>query len=100
MIGRYQTNFGLVAGFKLFISLSQIKFIIFFQDILRVKSESEAWNHFKKIDSEYAECVYCSKKLSTRGSTTSGLLRHLLSRHNISLPRRRNAPWNTHVYVK
>jgi hypothetical protein len=53
--------------------------------------ESETWKHYKKIvNEEQAMCNYCSNKLSIKGSTTSGLIRHLQAKHNISIKNKQN----------
>ncbi|CAG9136162.1 unnamed protein product [Plutella xylostella] len=46
---------------------------------------SEVWNHFKKIGQDKAQCNHCPKSLSCKGSSTSGLSRHLELLHNIKL---------------
>lgn len=51
--------------------------------------ESEVWKHFKKNSNDStAQCNRCSKSLSCKGSTTSSLIRHLNTVHNIALKRR------------
>jgi hypothetical protein len=44
---------------------------------------SWVWDHFEKIGS-LAICKQCKEKIKCKGSSTSGLSRHLKSRHNIS----------------
>ena len=46
----------------------------------------EAWKFFKKSNSKgTTTCTKCKKVLSYKGSTTSALLRHLQTKHNINL---------------
>ena len=48
--------------------------------------ESESWKHYKKDEkSEYAVCNYCTNKISIKGSSTTGLIRHLKTKHGISI---------------
>ena len=42
------------------------------------------WNHFKKVGTDKAKCSICvNKVLGCKGSSTSGLMRHLASQHGI-----------------
>ena len=45
---------------------------------------SKVWKHFSHVDDE-ATCQHCHKKLSCKGGSTSGLFRHLKSKHSLSL---------------
>ncbi|KAJ2946728.1 hypothetical protein O0L34_g12787 [Tuta absoluta] len=49
------------------------------------RSSSEVWNHFKKKGLDKAQCNRCPKILCCKGSSTSGLARHLLMVHNINI---------------
>lgn len=46
-------------------------------------SKSGVWQYFKKKDKEYGQCCRCPKTLSCKGSSTSGLSKHLEKVHNI-----------------
>lgn len=46
-------------------------------------SGSGVWKYFKKKDKDNAQCSRCPKILSCKGSSTSGLARHLEKVHNI-----------------
>ena len=46
------------------------------------KNLSDVWNYFKKDEScEKAICKYCSANIGCKGSSTSGLIRHLSAIH-------------------
>ncbi|CAH2084628.1 unnamed protein product [Euphydryas editha] len=49
---------------------------------------AKVWKNLKKINESTAQCLLCPKKISCKGSNTSGLDRHLQRVHNIS----RNQP--------
>lgn len=49
------------------------------------RASSEVWKYFKKKGVEKAQCNRCPKILSCKGSSTSGLLRHLSTVHSINL---------------
>lgn len=54
------------------------------------KNLSEVWNHFKKDEnSEKASCNYCSSKILCKGSSTSGLMRHLSAVHPEKITKRK-----------
>lgn len=55
---------------------------------------ADIWRYFKKLpsDAEKAQCLRCSQILKCKGSSTSGLLRHLQFKHNISCKRHVQAP--------
>lgn len=44
---------------------------------------SETWQYFRRLGEplEKAECIKCGARLSCRGSSTSGLIRHLQNKH-------------------
>lgn len=44
---------------------------------------SETWQYFRRLGDplEKAECIKCGARLSCRGSSTSGLIRHLQNKH-------------------
>lgn len=46
----------------------------------------DLWNHFKKLPDERAQCSKCPKILLCKGSSTSGLWRHLKNKHNFPTP--------------
>ena len=47
------------------------------------KNLSEVWKHFKKDKScEKAKCKYCTARIGCKGSSTSGLIRHLSALHS------------------
>ena len=46
-------------------------------------STSSVWKYFEKINSDYAKCRECSKKISCRGGSTKGMKTHLKSIHAI-----------------
>lgn len=57
-----------------------------------MSKKSEVWKYFKKINNEKAECQYkidestiCSSIIQCKGSSTSGLKRHLQSIHKIQV---------------
>lgn len=51
--------------------------------------ENSAWTYFtKEKGGEKAECLICSKLLSCKGSSTSGLIRHLQHIHKLNLLKR------------
>lgn len=56
---------------------------------------AEIWKHFKKLpaDAGKAQCTRCLQILMCKGSSTSGLLRHLQIKHNI-LCKRQAQPIN------
>lgn len=55
-------------------------------------SDSFVWKHFVKSDSEdCAVCNKCRAKLKCKGWSTSGLIRHLQSKHKIEKPAKRSA---------
>ena len=45
--------------------------------------DSFVWLHFEDEGNEHAKCKVCKKVLSTSGGSTSGLVRHLKSIHDI-----------------
>lgn len=48
--------------------------------------KSKVWKYFSKIkDEAFAQCLKCPKKISMKGSNTSGLVRHLEHIHKISI---------------
>ena len=49
-------------------------------------NQSKVWKHFTRgDDDDSATCTHCSKIISCKGSSTSGLFRHLKSKHKLSL---------------
>lgn len=60
---------------------------------------SEVWTYFKlkEADKNFASCLKCSKLFACKGASTSGLLRHLNSQHNINLNKRPNIEEETAV---
>jgi hypothetical protein len=49
--------------------------------------ESFVWRHFMKKESgDKAQCKHCQRELACKGSSTTGLLRHLSGQHNIKGP--------------
>lgn len=44
------------------------------------------WLYFEKQSSDNAKCTKCGDVLSCKGSSTSGLTRHLQKKHSITLP--------------
>lgn len=50
---------------------------------------ADVWKYFTKLstDAEKAQCAKCPQILSCKGASTSGLLRHLQHKHNITLKR-------------
>lgn len=49
------------------------------------RASSEVWKYFKKKGPEKAQCNRCPKELSCKGSSTSGLARHLTTVHGINI---------------
>ena len=50
---------------------------------------SEVWNYFTKNESEeIANCNKCTKPISCKGNSTSGMIRHLSGKHQIHLTKR------------
>ena len=51
--------------------------------------QSQVWNHFKKItNSSQAKCDHCNTIIKCKGSSTSGLIKHL-QRHDIEVKNKR-----------
>lgn len=50
---------------------------------------ADVWRYFKRLpsDAEKAQCLRCMQILKCKGSSTSGLLRHLEFKHNITCKR-------------
>lgn len=50
---------------------------------------ADVWQYFTKLSTngEKAQCSKCPQQLSCKGSSTSGLLRHLQGKHNITIKR-------------
>lgn len=47
--------------------------------------KSFVWQYFiKNLDEESAKCIWCHNTLKCKGKSTSGLLRHLQQKHNLS----------------
>ena len=46
---------------------------------------SKVWKHFDHADNNEGTCKHCRKNISCKGGSTSGLLRHLKSKHSLSL---------------
>lgn len=44
---------------------------------------ADVWKEFKKLPGEQAQCLKCPKIISCKGSSTSGLWRHLKNKHNL-----------------
>lgn len=56
---------------------------------------SEAWKYFEKVvNTETAKCKQCNATISCKGSSTSGMVKHLRIRHSISF---QNAKANSSV---
>lgn len=45
--------------------------------------KSFVWKHFEKVNAEKAVCIICRCELKTKFGSTSGLLRHLKSKHPV-----------------
>jgi len=45
-------------------------------------NQSKVWEHFAQ-DGNQASCRLCTKKLCCNGGSTSGLSRHLKSKHSL-----------------
>lgn len=57
------------------------------------KNMAEVWNHYKKSENrEKASCKYCSARISCKGSSTSGLIRHLSAIHPENANKRKEIP--------
>ena len=46
---------------------------------------SKVWKHFDHADNNEGTCKHCRKNISCEGGSASGLLRHLKSKHSLSL---------------
>ena len=46
-----------------------------------MSNSSVAWTHFVKLDKNSAKCKLCLRKYDCKGSSTSGLLKHLRTKH-------------------
>ena len=46
---------------------------------------SKIWKHFDHADSNEGTCKHRRKNISCKGGSASGLLRHLKSKHSLSL---------------
>ena len=53
------------------------------------KKVAEVWKYFSKVNDENAKCNKCEKIIGCKGSSTSGLGRHLLSLHSINVNKRK-----------
>ena len=53
------------------------------------KKMAEVWEYYERVDDENAKCSKCNKLMSCKGSSTSGLNRHLTSIHNININKRK-----------
>ena len=53
------------------------------------KKVTEVWKYFSKVNDENAKCNKCEKIIGCKGSSTSGLGRHLLSLHSINVNKRK-----------
>ena len=59
------------------------------------KNQSRVWKDFTRGDgNNSATCTYCSKAISCKGqaSSTSGIFRHLKSKHKLSLESEEHQP--------
>ena len=54
-------------------------------------NQSKVWEHFAQ-DGNQASCRLCAKKLCCNGGSTSGLSRHLKSKHSLSLDSQEKLP--------
>lgn len=45
--------------------------------------KSEVWLYFDKLNAEFAKCKKCGNDINCKGGSTSGLKRHLFSKHTI-----------------
>ena len=53
-------------------------------DLEEKEQPANAWDYFKKIDKDYARCLLCGKKLTTKNRSITGLKNHLSSIHKLS----------------
>ena len=49
------------------------------------KKRSKAWLYFTQIDDNIATCNNCKVSISSKGGTTSNMLKHLATQHAIHL---------------
>ena len=48
-------------------------------------SQSKVWKHFTRdYNDDKAKCIHCSQNMSCKSGSTSGLFRHLKSKHNLN----------------
>lgn len=50
-----------------------------------MSGRSEVWQHFEKNGKDSAKCKKCGDPISCKGSNTSGMLKHLRTKHKIEI---------------
>jgi len=61
--------------------------------IMEFINQSKIWKHFTRgDDNDSANCTHCSKTISCNGISTSGLFRHLKSKHKLSFESEEDQP--------
>ena len=64
-------------------------------------NQSKIWKHFTRdYNDDKAKCIHCSQNISCKGGSTSGLFRHLKSKHNLNSSESKDQPCSKKVKVQ
>ena len=64
-------------------------------------NQSKVWKHFTRdYNDDKAKCIHCSQNISCKGGSTSGLFRHLKSKHNLNSSESKDQPCSKKVKVQ
>ena len=64
-------------------------------------NQSKVWKHFTRdYNDDKAKCIHCSPSMSCKGGSTSGLSRHLKSKHNLNSSESEDQPCSKKVKVQ
>ena len=64
-------------------------------------NQSKVWKHFTRdYNDDKTKCIHCSQNMSCKDESTSGLFRHLKSKHNFNSSESKYQPCSKKVKVQ